>query len=276
MRFHSLASLTACVLMGCQPMEDTSTPESSSEESVPTGDASPDVKKLVRLSADGPEGVGLTGEGTEREHVYYTADASELVSAGVWEAQPYTSGPDTPGYSEFMFVLDGSVTLVDAKGREDTFEAGDAMFIPRGVTHHWKQSEVLRKFWVIFDEGEPDDWSDRSRVESFIRFEPHGPDGELKGEGRTREHMYYDAKGEKLSAGVWEADPQAPESERKFHTPSYTELMCILEGAVTIVDASGHEERVEAGDVVLVPKGMSYQWNQDEYVRKYWVIFDAD
>ena len=47
----------------------------------------------------------------------------------MWEAQPYESGPDTPGYSEFMFVLEGSVTLVDADGRQDTFTRGDAMFV---------------------------------------------------------------------------------------------------------------------------------------------------
>ncbi len=259
-------------LNGCRGTDDPTTKAPSPEPSA----ASEAPLKLIRFSPDGPAGVGLTGEGSEREHVYYTASGSDLVSAGVWEAQPYESGPDTPGYSEFMFVLDGSVMLVDGAGREDTFTKGDAMFIPRGVTHHWKQGEVLRKFWVIFDEGAPDDASDRTPADSFIRFEPHGPHGALEGEGRTREHSYYDARGEKLSAGVWEADPKAPSDEMTFHTPDYAELMCLLEGSATIVDEAGNEELVRAGDVVLVPKGMSYHWKQEEYVRKYWVIFDAD
>ena len=93
------------------------------------------------------------------------------------------------------------------------------------------------------------------------------------GDGRTREQTYYAARGEKLSAGVWEADPS---SSDEFYEPDYTELMCLLEGSVRIVDEAGNEELVQAGDVVLVPKGMRYQWKQDEYVRKYWVIFDAD
>jgi len=62
----------------------------------------------------------------------------------------------------------------------------------------------------------------------------------------------------------------------QFHEPDYTELMCILQGSVTIIDDAGNEELVQAGDVVLVPKGMRYQWKQGEYIRKYWVIFDAD
>jgi len=261
-------ALVSVLSVSCSPGEQP-VPEAPSISS-----EAPDqgVKKLVRLLPGGPPDTGLAGEGSEREHVYYQVEGSDMVSAGVWEADPYESGPDTPGYSEFMYLIDGSVTLVDASGREETFEAGDAMFIPRGVTHHWKQSEVLRKYWVIFDEGSPDDASDRSSADSFVRFEPHGPSGKLEGEGRTREHMYYAARGEKLSAGVWEADPSSSE---KFHSPDYTELMCLLEGSVTIVDEAGHEELVEAGDVVLVPKGMRYQWKQEEPVRKYWVIFDA-
>ena len=273
MRIRHLTSLVAVVVIACGSEESP-----SPEETAPAAEAAeaPEASssgKLVRLSPDGPPGVGLTGEGDEREHVYYQAEGSDWVSAGVWEAEPYESGPDTPGYSEFMFVLDGSVTLVDASGRQETFGPGDAMFVPRGVTHHWKQGEVLRKYWVIFDEGAADDWSDRTEASSFIRFEPHGPTGDLEGEGRTREHMYYAARGEKLSAGVWEADPS---DSGELYTPDYTELMCILEGSVTIEDEAGHAELVEAGDVVLVPKGMSYRWRQSEYVRKYWVIFDAD
>ena len=260
------AAILLC-LTACTAPPETEAPE---EADVAAPAAS---KTLIRLSPDGPEGVGLTGEGSEREHIYYQADGSDWVSAGVWEAQPYESGPDVPGYSEFMYFLDGSVTLVDASGREETFEAGDVAFVPRGVSHHWKQPEVLRKYWVIFDEGEADDWSDRTAGDTFLRFETKGPEGELTGEGRTREHTYYAARGEKLSAGVWEADPSTSE---KFHEPDYTELMAILEGSVTIVDETGHEELVEAGDVVIVPKGMRYQWKQPEYVRKYWVIFDAD
>ena len=229
--------------------------------------------RLIRFSPDGPEGIGLRGDGPEREHVYYRKAGSEWVSAGVWEAEPYTSGPDVFGYSELMLLIRGSVTLVDAKGREETFGPGDAVLVPRGVAHHWKQEEVLRKYWVIFDEGAPDDWTDRTRAESFIRFEPRGPDGTLSGDGPEREHVYYEARGGTLSAGVWEADPSMSD---ELHAPGYSELMCILEGSVMIIDEAGREEQLTAGDVVLVPKGMRYRWKQPEYLRKYWVIFDAD
>lgn len=231
-------------------------------------------KTLIRLSPDGPEGVGLKNAEIEgqREYIYYSAPTSERISSGIWEGDPYEEGPDTEGASEFMYIINGSATIVDEHGREEALHAGDAILVPRGVTYYWKQSK-LRMFWVIFDEGEPEDWADRTAANSYIRFEPHGPEGKLNGEGGTREHMYYAARGEKLSAGVWEADASMSD---QFHEPDYTELMCILQGSVTIIDDAGNEELVQAGDVVLVPKGMRYQWKQGEYIRKYWVIFDAD
>jgi uncharacterized cupin superfamily protein len=43
------------------------------------------------------------------------------------------------------------VTLEDKSGREETFKAGDAFIVPKGVAVKWKQSEHIRKYWVIFD-----------------------------------------------------------------------------------------------------------------------------
>jgi uncharacterized cupin superfamily protein len=112
--------------------------------------------------------------------------------------------------------------------------------------------------------------------ETFIRLHPHGPPGKgMTGDEKEKEHVYYASDDEKISAGVWEAQPQtAPSSE--YHTPSYTEFMYILEGSVTLEDKSGREDTFKAGDAVIVPKGVAFKWKQSEYIRKYWVIFDAD
>ena len=232
--------------------------------------AADDYKTFIRLHPMGPPGVGMKGDETEKEHVYHSSAANELISAGVWQHAPYTEGPATPNYSEFMLYLDGSVTLIDSEGREDTFKAGEASLVPRGVEYTWKQTEPIRKYWVIFDVVET---KEAKRPKSYIRFDPNV---ELKGEGgRTKEHMYYAANEEKISAGVWEAQPQtSPPSD--YHTPNYTELMYILEGSVTLEDKAGREDTFKAGDAVIVPRGVAYKWKQSEYIKKYWVIYDVD
>jgi uncharacterized cupin superfamily protein len=221
---------------------------------------------VIRFSPGGPAGVGLKGDEKSREHVYYTSAQDDQVQAGVWEAAPYTSGPHKAEYSEFMYLLEGSVTLVDKSGREETFRAGDAVLVPRGTEFTWKQTEKVRKYWVIFDRtGEA-----AKTAPTFVRVESDGPAGKgLVGEGRTKYHTYYETPDEKQSVGVWETKPHQGE----LHETKYAELMVFLKGNVSLVDEQGREEKFQAGDVALVPKGIQYQW-KGETVRKFWVIFD--
>ncbi len=225
-------------------------------------------KTFIRLHPTGPPGVGMKGNEKEQEHVYHSVVENPMISAGVWQAKPYTEGPTTPNYSEFMLYLDGSVTLIDSEGRQDTFKAGEAALVPRGVEYTWKQAEPIRKYWVIFDVTET---KETERPKSYTRFDPNV---ELKGEGRTKEHMYYAANEEKISAGVWEAQPQtSPPTD--YYTPNYTEFMYILEGSVTLEDKDGREDTFKAGDAVIVPRGVPFKWKQPQYIKKYWVIYDV-
>jgi uncharacterized cupin superfamily protein len=189
------------------------------------------------------------------------------VQAGVWEAAPYTSGPHKTKYSEFMLLLEGSVTLVGKDGREETFRAGDALLVPRGAELTWKQTEKVRKYWVIFDRSE----ELPMEAPAVIRLSSDGPAGKgLVGEGRTKYHTYYQTPDERESVGVWETKPHA---SADFHRTKYAELMVFLKGTVSLVEKDGNEQKFQAGDVALVPKGIEYKWKSDT-VRKYWVIFD--
>lgn len=222
---------------------------------------------IIRFSPSGPAGVGLKGDEKSREHVYYTSAQDKDVQAGVWEAEPYTSGPHKTKYSEFMLLLEGSVTLVGKDGREETFRKGDALLVPRGAEFTWKQTEKVRKYWVIFDRSE----EVPGEAPLVVRLSLDGPaDGGLQGEGRTKYHTYYQTPDEKQSVGVWETKPH---ESADFRTTQYAELMVFLKGNARLLEKNGSEQRFEAGDVALVPRGTEYKWKSDT-VRKYWVIFD--
>jgi uncharacterized cupin superfamily protein len=221
---------------------------------------------IVRFLPDGPPGVGLTTNGRTQSYTYLRTPGNDR--AGVWRAEPSTTGPHTPKYSEFMYLLEGSVTLVDGDGRRETFKAGDAVLVPRGTTYTWQQTEPLRKYYAIFD-LEPAGGAPAAKT-SWMRLESDGPAGTgLSGEGRTRSHRYY-AGGGRSSVGVWETAPHTSDS---FHTTKYAELMVFLSGSGTLRTPDGGGQPFKAGDVVLVPRGASYKW-QSERVRKLWVIFD--
>jgi hypothetical protein len=222
---------------------------------------------IIRFSPSGPLGVGLRGDEKSREHVYYTSAQDQDVQAGVWEAEPYTSGPHQTKYSEFMLLLEGSVTLVGKDGREETFRKGDALLVPRGAEFTWKQTEKVKKYWVIFDRSE----EVAQAAPAVVRLSPDGPVGKgLSGEGRTQYHTYYQTPDEKQSVGVWETKPH---ESAEFRMTKYAELMVFLKGNVSLLEKNGSEQKFQAGDVALVPRGIEYKWKSDT-VRKYWVIFD--
>ena len=227
---------------------------------------------IIRFSPDGPPGVGMAGDDDERMHTYYRGERNDGISSGVWEASHLMTSYETI-FSEFIYLLDGSLTLIDGDDREETFHAGDAVLIPRGMTVTWNQPDRMRKYWVIFDHETAQSTSAAASESdpTFIRLDPDGPAGVgLTGEGRTMSHRYY-AGNSRSSVGVWET---APHEQADFNTSQYAELMIFLKGTVTLVEPGG-EQTFGPGDVALIPRGVELKWKSDT-TRKYWVIFDND
>lgn len=56
------------------------------------------------------------------------------------------------GVDEFMFFLEGSVTLTSTDGSQMTINAGEAVTIPKEWTGTW-ETEGYRKIWVIYSES---------------------------------------------------------------------------------------------------------------------------
>jgi len=122
--------------------------------------------RVKRLLADGDPVTGMSdwapvddniveGEPMERRHVVYEGSrpGGGLLRAGVWEATPYTCRIVDYVCDEFCVVLEGSVTIIDDDGHEDTFQPGDTFLVPKGFTGYWKQTETFKKFFVTVRYG---------------------------------------------------------------------------------------------------------------------------
>ena len=114
----------------------------------------------AKLSAD-----DLGGGAFERAETIVTEqgehkifDFTSLKSGdGKFASGMYTAGPQTfditepYGVDEFMFFLEGSVTLTSADGSALTVNAGEAVTIPKEWLGRW-ETEGYRKIWVIYSE----------------------------------------------------------------------------------------------------------------------------
>ena len=87
-------------------------------------------------------------------------DITSLMSSdGRFASGMYSAGPsrfeiDEPyGVDEFMYFLEGGVTLTSSDGTVTEIEAGEAVTIPKEWTGVW-ETEGYKKIWVIYsDDG---------------------------------------------------------------------------------------------------------------------------
>lgn len=101
-----------------------------------------------------PDVVRLTDKGNT------TLDVTSFKSSdGRFGSGMYTSGAvryditEPYGVDEFMYFLEGSVTLTSSDGSVQTIEAGEAVTIPKEWTGVW-ETDGYRKIWVIYsDDG---------------------------------------------------------------------------------------------------------------------------
>lgn len=81
-----------------------------------------------------------------REAVAFT-DLTGQLTAGVWSATPYRRKAVPSPRHELMHVLSGSMTLFDDAGREETFAAGDTVFVPKDAMAGWASATEVRKLF---------------------------------------------------------------------------------------------------------------------------------
>ena len=210
-----------------------------------------------------------SGEPVQRGHIYFST-ANDKLSAGVWDCSPYEEVRGPYSVDEFMVLLEGSLDIENEDGSTQTFRAGDGFVIPKGAVLTWKQSEYLRKFWVIHDNADsapaaagltalltdPDAELARMPPADATLFEGEVPDMGM--------NILYQDPGGKFTAGVWESTPMT----RIASTIERSELMHILAGSGSITNADGVVFNFKVGDSFLVPVGMGYRWSSDEYVKK--------
>jgi uncharacterized cupin superfamily protein len=76
--------------------------------------------------------------------------SDERFASGMYRAGPSRSVIDEPyGVDEFMFFLEGGVTLTSSDGEVTEIRAGEAVTIPREWTGIW-ETDGYTKIWVIY------------------------------------------------------------------------------------------------------------------------------
>jgi len=101
-------------------------------------------------STEGPAPALLLGPApTCHEAVAFT-DLTGQLTAGIWSATPYARKAIVFPRHELMHIVEGSVTLSDGAGRQETFVAGDTCFVPKAATVGWSSAVPVRKLFCSY------------------------------------------------------------------------------------------------------------------------------
>ncbi|HEY4162566.1 MAG TPA: cupin domain-containing protein [Dongiaceae bacterium] len=218
-----------------------------------------------------------SGSPVQSGHVYFE-DAGIGLSAGVWECTAFTSRLEPYPVHEFMLLLEGEVTIVEAGGRETTVKAGESFVIPRGLPCRWVQKSKVKKYYVIYEPK--DEAANASSASQVIKPDHHRapkepsppPPSEVLNGPVPEQHgqdCYVDPSG-RFQIGTWDTSYY---HRKVVPFPRY-ELMHFLEGGVSTTDAAGNTQSFKAGDTLFIPMGARADFKvAGDYLRKIYVIF---
>ena len=117
-----------------------------------------EVAHPAKLSAEALTGAGFTHPATivTETPTGNILDLTSMKSSdGKFASGMYSAGAqrfeitEPYGVDEFMFFLEGSVTLTSSDGTVTVVNAGEAVTIPKEFTGVW-ESDGYRKIWVIY------------------------------------------------------------------------------------------------------------------------------
>lgn len=174
-----------------------------------------------------------------------------------------------PG-DEFILVLAGELGLTTGSGGV-RLAAGDSAVLPRGLPFTWESTDGTRAIILRSSEA---GGAGADRPVAIDRAAPLEPSGAPLAElliGPTptcRNHTDYRSGSGEFVCGTWDSTPY----HRRAMPYRHVELMQLLCGSVTFVDAAGRSGTFRQGDVFLVERGAECSWESRDHVAKVYAI----
>jgi uncharacterized cupin superfamily protein len=155
-RFAALALLVLSVGLVL-----TSVPTRGKADSPTVSEASSsqqdDIKKIVRIDRSHLAGEDLkplppypaesllAGESRNAGHTFWEGEMSVKVTSNA----PAKYRIDPQPFDEFIYILEGQLTLIDIEGQKDEFGVGDWLVLPKGWRGTWETQGNYRELLSI-------------------------------------------------------------------------------------------------------------------------------
>ncbi len=111
----------------------------------------PDVLHSGMTKMDNTEPLLIKGKAPlQHDNIAFTNDAGNMF-VGMWDSMAFESEMRPFPWYEFVQLLEGEITIMQAGGTTHQFNAGDAFFIPEGTPCSWTAGGYVKKLYSILD-----------------------------------------------------------------------------------------------------------------------------
>jgi uncharacterized cupin superfamily protein len=231
----------------------------------PKGPGSAGLAELPPIPAENL----VSGKPVQKGYRYYEEQKTGL-RAGVWACTPFQTKMEPHAVHEFMHITEGSVIIVHEDGSELKVSAGERFFIPKGTMRSWKQTEPVRKYFMIFPDPSGASAGDATELRAFkIESAPKPKAG--NGDDASAVIPIYRDPTAQYSVGIWHPARNGNEGELL----AATEMLLPVDGSLTLLGADG-EYSLAPGDVALVPAGARMGWRNSESASVIYCAFKGN
>lgn len=177
-----------------------------------------------------------------------------------------------PG-EEFVMVLGGRITLRQGGVTLDLAAREHALLL-RDVPLAWSSADGAQLVVLRCTAGGTPTVAQPVKVDIEAVLAPSNPplaDLLIGPTPQCRSHASYRSPTAEFVCGIWDSTPY----HRRPMLFQHFELMHLLAGSVTFIDASGAAGTFGPGDVVLFVRGGTVSWESREHVKKAYAWFRA-
>lgn len=172
-------------------------------------------------------------------------------------------------FSSIIMLRDGTLTIQDSDGAEITLTKGEVASLPAGV-FSWDAKSADCVILVLHQDNPQ---LSLAKLDLDHPMTPGGAPNAALLTTSAPQTVRHEFQGEDLlSWGTWATTPYA----RRPITYSFSELMMLRKGEVTLSNPDEGSATFAAGDIFLVCSGAVAAWDNPVDLEKFWVIRTAD
>lgn len=172
-------------------------------------------------------------------------------------------------FPSIIMLREGSLTLVDSQGHQIVLAKGEAVSLPAG-SFSWK-ARLADCVILTIHQGNAQVFF--AKLDLDHPMAPGGaPNAALLTTPAPTTQRHEFQSDDPLTWGIWATTPYA----RRPITYSFSELMMLRKGEVTLSNSEEGSVTFTAGDIFLIRPGAVAAWDNPIDLQKFWIIHDPN